>query len=327
VGYLAALLSALLFGANGSLAKIVIESGITAGQLTFLRSLGAAVLAALALAAVDRNAFRISPRSLLGTAILGLVGVAAVQWLYAVAITLLPVGIALLLEYLAVPIVALVAWLVLHEGVRASLWVGIGLVVAGLAVVAQLGFAPLDALGMAVALLAAIALAAYFLIGQLGVATISPLGMAFWSMSFSALFWAVFSGWWTIRPAALLAPLPAHAGVPTLPLWAGLALVIVLGSFAPYLLSYAAIRRLGATRAGVLATAEVVFAFAAAWAFLGETIEPLQLIGAAIVLAGIVTAQLARPGTAIDADLAMAAPHPGQIARTGAGDGGVGGRS
>jgi drug/metabolite transporter (DMT)-like permease len=89
------------------------------------------------------------------------------------------------------------------------------------------------------------------------------------------------------------------------PVWAGLLWVIALGSFAPYVLSYLAIRRLKATTAGVLAAAEVVFAFVLAWLWLGEALTALQTAGAALVLAGITVAQTARPGPPIDADLAL----------------------
>jgi drug/metabolite transporter (DMT)-like permease len=316
VGYVFGLLSALLFGANGSVAKLVIQAGIDPAQLTFFRCLGAALLAGAVVLARDRSGLRVSGRTLLGCALLGVVGIAATQWLFAVAIERLPVGITLLIQYFAVPIVAVVAWLALKEHVRPRLWVAIALVIAGMAVVAQVGGAPLDALGVAAAAGAAVALAAYFLLGERGVAAAPPLVIAFWSMLFAALLWAVPSGWWRVSPAALGAPLPVDPGVP-IPLWAGLLWVIALGSFASYALSYLAIRRLGATRAGILAAAEVVFAFAVAWLWLGETLTAPQTIGAGIVLAGILVAQSARPRqtTAIDADLALVT------------EGGVGGRS
>ena len=49
----------------------------------------------------------------------------------AAALALLPVGITLLLEYLAVLFVALVAFFVFREKVRRRLWIAIGLVLAG----------------------------------------------------------------------------------------------------------------------------------------------------------------------------------------------------
>ena len=304
MGYVYGLLSALLFGANGSVAKLVMQEGVDPAALTFFRCLGAALLSAVVVLAMDRRGLIVSRRTLLGCAMLGVVGVAAMQWLYATAIGLLPVGIALLLEYLGVPLVAVVAWLVLKERVLARLWVSIALVLGGLAVVAQVGSARLDPLGIAAALGAAAALAAYFLLGERGVAAAPPMVVAFWSMLFAALLWAVPSRWWEVSPAVLGTPLDAPAGL-AVPVWVGLAWVIALGSFAPYVLSYLAIRRLGATRSGILASAEVAFAFGIAWLWLGESLTVPQAIGAALVLAGIVVAQTARSGIPVEADLAL----------------------
>jgi drug/metabolite transporter (DMT)-like permease len=82
----------------------------------------------------------------------------------------------------------------------------------------------------------------------------------------------------------------------------------VLGSFAPFLFSFAAIGRLKATPAGIVASSEVIFAFVVAWLWLGEKLDALQLVGAAVVLAGIILAQTARSNRVVDADLAIERP-------------------
>jgi len=110
MGYFYALLAAVLFGANGSVSKVVIESGFTAIQLTQMRVLGAAVISGVILLILDRKSFRVPLRQWPVILVLGIVGVAMLQATYAFAIALLPVGIALLLEYLAVLIVAVVAF-------------------------------------------------------------------------------------------------------------------------------------------------------------------------------------------------------------------------
>jgi drug/metabolite transporter (DMT)-like permease len=313
VGYVWALLSAVLFGFNGSIAKLAIEAGLTAAQLTFFRSAGAALLCGVALALSHRAGFKPGWRNLGVLAVLGVVGVAGVQWFYALAIERLPVGIALMIEYLGIPLVALVAMVVFRERVRPRLWGGIALMLVGLAVVAQIWEGRLDALGLVVAVLSAVALAVYFLVGERGLRAASPLTVGFWSMTTAALFWLAFSGWWEIDPSLFLTGVQVpglmdSSSGPGLPLWLLLIWIIAMGSFAPFLLSYLALRRLGATRGGVLAASEVVFAFAAAWLLLGEALQPLQLIGGVGVIAGIVLAQTARGGSAVDADLTLPPP-------------------
>jgi drug/metabolite transporter (DMT)-like permease len=309
VGYVFGLIAAFLFGANGSLSKVVIESGLSPLQLTQIRTVGTFLIAGAALLIVDRSGFRLPPRQIGVMALLGVFGVAALQATYAFAIQLLPVGIALLLEYLAVLIVALVAFFFLKEKVRVRLWVAIGLVLLGLAIVAQIWASDLDGFGVIMALGAAASLAFYFILGERQVTATSPLTVAFWTTGFAALFWSFFSGWWTIDPAAFGESVSLGGGLSavTLPLWMPMVAVVVLGSFLPFLFSFAALGRLKATPAGILASSEVIFAFAVAWIWLGEELTPLQLAGAAVVLAGIVLAQTSRQGKVVDADLAIAA--------------------
>ena len=67
---------------------------------------------------------------------------------YAYAIELLPVGVALLLEYLAVPLVALVAFFVLREQVHFRLWLAVGCIIIGLAVVGEVWSSTLNPIGV-----------------------------------------------------------------------------------------------------------------------------------------------------------------------------------
>jgi drug/metabolite transporter (DMT)-like permease len=252
----------------------------------------------------DRRALRVSRRELVHSAVLGIVGVALVQWLYAVAIERLPVGVALLIEYTAVLMVAVVGRVFFAENVRPRLWLAIGCVLVGLAVVAKIWSSDLAPAGVGVAGLAAVAFATYLMLGERLATRTSPLASAFWSMLFAALFWSVFSGWWTIDPAVLTrrVSLGGHLADTSLPLWALLCYVIALGSFVPFFLDFIALSRLGATPMGVVATTEVLFGFAVAWLWLGETLDTSQVIGALIVIAGVIVAQTARHRTPAFAD-------------------------
>jgi drug/metabolite transporter (DMT)-like permease len=308
MGYIYALLAAFLFGANGSVSKVVIQAGFTAMQLTQMRVLGAAIISGLVLLVLDRKSFRLPPRQWPVIVFLGIVGVAMLQVTYALAIELLPVGIALMLEYLAVLIVALVAFFFFKEKVRMRLWVAIGFVMAGLVVVAEIWASTLNPLGVLWGLLAAVSLATYFLVGEKQLKTISPLALSFWTMSIAAVFWMPLSGWWNLDLAnfTTLAPMGPSADSPLVPLWVLLAWNIVLGSFAPFLLSLNALKHLSATAAGIVATSEIAFAFATAWLWLQETLTLLQVVGASIVLGGIVVAQTARSSdVVVQADLAL----------------------
>jgi drug/metabolite transporter (DMT)-like permease len=309
VGYVYALCAALLFGTNGSVTKVVIDAGLEPAQLTLFRVGGTAALAAIVLLFANRGAFRVTWRQLGLLVILGIAGVALLQFTYAVAISILPVGITLLIEYTAVLMVALVAFLFLHEKVRARLWVAIGFVLVGLAVVAQIWASELVPFGVLMAFSAAICLAIYFLLGEREVGKTSPMAVAFWTMSTSAVFWAIFSGWWNIDPATFTTPVSLSGNLEQveLPLLVPLLWNVLMGSFLPFFLSLLALKHLTATAAGIVASAEVVFAFIVAWLWLGEGLGLVQIVGAGVVLAGIILAQTARADKVVDADLAITA--------------------
>jgi len=307
VGYVYALLAAVLFGANGSVTRVVMDSGLTALQLTQFRVLGTAIIAGAILLVVDRGAFRLTGRKLVVMLVLGIAGVALLQATYALAIQLLPIGITLLIEYLAVLIVPIIAFFFLKEKVRARLWVAIGLVLVGLVFVAQIGSGALNPVGVLMALAAAASLTIYFIVGERQVGATSPLAVAFWTTGIASVFWAFFSGWWQIDPAIFgeQVSLSGNLAAIIVPVWMPLAWNVLLGSFAPFLLSFFALKHLSATAAGVVAASEVLFAFVVAWLWLGEGLDGVQIAGASIVLVGIILAQTARAGKSIDADLAL----------------------
>jgi drug/metabolite transporter (DMT)-like permease len=308
MGYFYALLAAFLFGANGSVSKVIIESGLSALQLTQMRVLGAAIISGLVLLILDRRSFRLPARQWPVILVLGVVGVGLLQATYAFAIELLPVGIALLLEYLAVLIVAVVAFFFFKEKVHIRLWLAIALVIAGLIVVAEIWASTLNPIGVFWGLAAAIALATYFLVGERQLKTISPLALSFWTMTIASIFWSAFSGWWTLAPSTFVTPVTLGGSLENVyvPVWALVGWNVILGSFAPFLLSLSALKRLSATAAGIVATSEIVFAFITAWLWLQEALNTLQVIGAAIVLGGIVIAQTARTSdVVVKADLAL----------------------
>ena len=70
--------------------------------------------------------------------------------------------------------------------------------------------------------------------------------------------------------------------------------MIVLGTIIPFFLLVSALRHLSATRVGIVAMLEPVAGALVAWAWLSESLDGLQLAGAAVVLAAIVIAQTAR---------------------------------
>jgi len=297
VGYLMVTAAALLFAVNGTVSKVVLQSGISSLELTQVRATGAFLGFALLLAVTRRESLRLRRRELPYLVVFGVAGVALVQWLYFVSIGRLPIGIALLIEYIAPILIALWAWAVFKERIRRRIWVALVLAVVGLGIVVEVWSGlSLDGLGVTAALCAALAYCVYVLMAERAVRHRDPASLTAFGFLFAALFWAVIRPVWRF-PAGRLddsVSLLGHLERFSLPVWLLLLYVVVAGTMITFLLVAAALRHISATRVGIVAMLEPVAASAVAFAWLGESFGAAQLLGGAIVLAGILLAQTAR---------------------------------
>lgn len=289
--------AAVLFGINATVSKLALGSALSSLDLVQLRSLGSAMLLMTFLLLTRPATLRVQPRELGFLVLIGVVGIGLVQWFYFVAIFRLPIGIALLLEYLAPVLVVLWVRFVRRQAVRSRVWAALALAVVGLAIVARVwNGLTLDGLGLLAGLGAAAALATYYLSSERGMGTRDPLSLAAWTFTAAALFWSVLRPPWTFQWSALgedvLLPTPFEGM--TAPLWVLVVWVIVLGTVVPYSCVLVALSMLGSARAGLLGMAEPVMAGLVAWPVLGEMLTGVQLFGAGLVLSGIVLAETSR---------------------------------
>jgi drug/metabolite transporter (DMT)-like permease len=296
LGYALTLAAAGFFAVNGTVSTLALDAGIPPTNLTALRCTGAAAALLVFLAVVAPARLRVTWREVPFLAAFGVVGVAFTQFLYYVAIGVMPVGIALVFEMTAPVFIALYVWLVRREKVRSRLWLALLLSLSGLVLVAEVwqDGGSLDSLGVGAALLAALCLAAYYLMGERGTVTRDPVALTCWSFVAAAVFWAVAAPWWAFDAGVLSERVPMSLGSLELPLWVLVLWIVVLGAVVPFWLSIAALRHLPPTAAGLVATVEPVFASIVAWLWLEQVLSAWQVAGGAVVLTGIVLAQTAR---------------------------------
>ena len=289
-------IAAVLFGLNGGVSRVAMGSGLTPETFTTLRITGA-MLVFVAYAACFRRSALIRPRgsAFLLVVALGLVGVTALQLTYNIAINRLPLGIALLIEYLAPVLVVLWVRFVRKEPVRGRVWVAVALALTGLAVVGQVwNGLQLDALGVVMALLAAVSFASYFLLGEHNVGFDDPLRVILWAFVVATVAMNLIQPIWT-TPAldARTSGLGRLDHLSVNP-WLVVGVVIVLGTVVPFFLEMVALRHLPATIVTVVAMLEPVIANIIGWGWFRESLNPVQVLGVVAVLAGIVLAQTSR---------------------------------
>ena len=291
-------LGATCFTVNAGVSRVALRAGVEPAMLTTIRVTFTFAVLLVAALGFRRTALRPpSGRLLVLVVVHGLIGVAALQWTYFVAIDRLPVGMALLLEYQAPVLVALWARFGQHEQVRPRLWLGLVLAVGGLAAATEVWKgAKFDGLGVLAGLAAAVCFACYFLIGEAGVGALDPLRVILWSFGVAAIALNVvtpligFDAGPLDREISLLGTLEEHM----VPLWLVLGWVVVLGTLVPFFVELFALSFVKATTVTVIALLEPIGVSALGWAWFGESLGPIAILGCLAVVAGIVIAQSAR---------------------------------
>ncbi|MGW0712272.1 EamA family transporter [Streptomyces sp. NPDC002643] len=302
VGLGLALGSAVAFGGSGVAAKPLIEAGLDPLHVVWLR-VGGAALVMLPLAVRHRGLVRRRPALLAG---FGLLAVAGVQAFYFASLSRIPVGVALLIEYLAPAIV--LGWVRFVQGrpvTRAAAF-GVVLAVGGLACVVEV-WAGLrfDALGLLLALGAACCQVGYFVLSdqgsESGDGAPDPLGVIAYGLLVGAAVLTVVARPWGMEWAVLAGSV--RMGDTPVAAWVLLAWVVLIATVLAYVTGVVSVRRLSPQVAGVVACLEAVVATALAWVLLGEHLSAPQVLGGAVVLVGAFVAQRGRPTKDVAADV------------------------
>ncbi|MEU3755339.1 EamA family transporter [Streptomyces olivoreticuli] len=292
-----AVVSALAFGGSGVAAKPLIQAGLDPLHVVWLRVTGAA-LVMLPVAWRHRALVTRRPALLAG---FGLLGVAGVQACYFAAISRIPVGVALLIEYLAPALVLGWVRFVQRRPVSRSAAVGVALAVGGLACVVEVWSGlSFDVVGLLLALGAAGCQVGYFVLadhGGDGEESADPVGVIAYGLLVGALLLTVVARPWGMDWSVLTGTAYMQgSGIPAVLL---LAWIVLIATVAAYLTGVISVRRLSPQVAGVVACLEAVVATVLAWVLLGERLSVPQTIGGAVVLLGAFIAQRSTPKAAV----------------------------
>ena len=309
-----AIVSAATFGTSGTLATSLIDAGWSPAAAVLARIAAAALILTVPGVMALRGRWGQLRRSPGRVAGYGLFAIAGAQLCYFNAIERIPIGVALLLEYLGVVLVVGWMWLRHAQRPRRLTVAGAVTALAGLALVLDLsGSARLSLIGVMWGLLAAVGLAVYFVLSASADGdALPPIAMAWAGMCVGAVVLGALG-------LARVLPMTASTGdvqflhhqvswiVPVV----GLSLVAAV---IPYVTGIGAARRLGARLSSFVGMAEVLFAVLFAWLLLGQLPTVLQFTGGALILGGVALVRLAElrepagpePGDDTDADLAEA---------------------
>jgi drug/metabolite transporter (DMT)-like permease len=299
LGLLIAVLAAATFGLSGALAKPVIESGWSPAAAVTVRVLiGGLVLAPVALFSV-RGRWAVLWRARRRILAMAAIGVAATQVAYFAAIERIPVGTAVLIEYMAPLLLVAVAWVRTRRTPRAVVLIGSVVALSGLVlVVSPGGSLRLDVLGYALAVGAMVGCAIYYLIAAQPSDGLPAVALA----AFGLLLGGVLLG--AVGLTGLVPFTTSTDDVSMfgteLPWWLPLILIGIVATAIAYSTSIAASEMLGSRLASFVGLLEVVAATFYAWLLLGEQLTIPQLLGGLLILAGIAFVRSERTAAPIE---------------------------
>ncbi|MFC5677703.1 EamA family transporter [Aeromicrobium endophyticum] len=305
-GWTLAATSALAFALTGPLAKAIQQSGWSVPATVSARCLLSVLVLLPFVARGHPGQVTRLARQWRHVGSYGAVAIGGTQLCFFAAIQHVPVGVALLIEYLAPVLILLLGWVRGTSAFSVVTLAGALCCLAGLALVVDLGSgSTIDARGVAWALAAAVCLAFYFVRSSTVTVGLDPVAVVAGGMLVAGTMILVLAvvgalPWQVSSAPALLADHRMPIAVPL----AGLVLVCTV---AAYVTGVMAARVLGARLASFAGMLEVVLAALVAWLLLDEGISCTQAVGAAAILTGVATVRW-REERAVD----LTAGRPGQ---------------
>ncbi|MGB9627051.1 MAG: EamA family transporter [Thermodesulfobacteriota bacterium] len=289
-GYLYILIGSTLWGVSSVVAKSLFNVGLLPAELVLVRLILSTLTLLFFLLFFSSKRLFISVKDLSYFLILGLIGVAGMQYAYYFTISKIQVAPAILLQYLSLIWVSIYSYLFQKEpfskGKIASLLLallGCYLVVGGY----QINLLRLNRIGIISGLIGSLFFAFYMLFGEKGLKKYDPWTLILYGFGFAALLFSIF-----ISPIKII-----KDGHP-LKVWLAFIYISIFSTLIPFGLYLKGVECIRATRASITATWEPVVAGLMAYSVLGEVLSPLQVLGGIGVMIAIVILQMAREKSA-----------------------------
>ncbi len=242
------------------------------------------VLLPILLASRGARNLALPRRDVLYLVILGVLGVAASNYFYYLAIQRTNVATAIIVQYTA-PVWVLLCMVARRlQKPTVQRVTAVGLAVIGIAMaIGIVGGSGLrgDALGLTAAMVAAFSFAFYNVGGHDILARYDRWRVLLYALASAAAFWIVVNPPWKI--------VAAHYGRAE---WIFLVVFAMTSVLLPFSLYFSGLQHLDATSAIVGSCLEPVFSIIIAAVVLGETVRGIQTIGIVVVLVAIILIQL-----------------------------------
>ncbi|WP_229075574.1 DMT family transporter [Actinoplanes sp. DH11] len=286
IGLIAAITSAATFGTSGAFIKPLLEAGWSPAAAVTARALIAGFLLLPLVLFSLRGRWDALWRGRWRIVGMGVIAVAFTQLTYFASISRIPVSTALLVEYLAPLLLVLWVWLTTRRVPRPAVLLGSALAIGGLVLVIGPGaLQAVDPIGIMLAFAAAIGCAVYFVVAARPSDGLPPVALAGVGLLLGGAVLGLIGLTGLVPFTATFTDVALLGN--TAPWWVPLMVVAVFATAIAYATGIFGSSRLGSRLASFVGLLEVVFASIFAWMVVGETLTPLQMVGGALILAGI----------------------------------------
>lgn len=277
---------AILFGVNGNISTLLFNDGVTPLTLISFRMLIGGLCLLAVMITWQRKALKAPRRHWGWIVVFGLV-LAMNTFTYFLAISRLPLAVALVIIFTSATWIALGEALWYRRIPSLQVLISLGLSLIGVVLLTGIWHASLnnlDMLGLFYALIALIAYTAYLLCGR----RVGRYLPSMTSTGYGAVVASIF--WFSVQP-------PWAIPVKT---WSSyhiilIVLVGIIGMAIPFALVVGGLRRVDAARVGIVGMLELPASGIIAYFLLGQHLDISQILGCLFVLAGVTSLQYDKP--------------------------------
>ena len=277
--------SAACFGTLAVLAPLAYKAGAAPLSLLAWRFMFASLLLAVVAGARDWRGLLAPRGDLLRYSALALTGYGAASVCFFFALKFADAAVVAVLLYAYPAFVMIATWVFLGEKATWGKAAAVLVTFVGCAMVVGLfgGAAHVAWPGIVLGLGAAVGYTLFNLLSHRWLPGRSQLVMMTYTFGIAAIMAAVLS----LASGQTLSPALWQPQA-----WWLIGAIVLVPTFAAVVLYLQGIRGLGPSQAAVVSTLEPLFTIVLAWLVLGQHLSWLQLLGAALVLAGVVAAEL-----------------------------------
>lgn len=271
-GSLYALSSGLLYGLVGYFGMSIVIAGCSIYNMLFWRFFTASLIVLVVLIFVQKNQ-KIDVSGAVKSFIYGGAFYSVSTVVYFFASKYIGTGLAMVIFFTYPAFVMIINWLLYHKKPTKAYFAAVIVIMAGLVLLADFNAFAVNAVGIVLGVISALAYAAYIVFSKK--IALSP-GVSTFMVSAGCA-----------TTCLVLALMEGSFSVPaTGNLWINIVAISIICTVVPILLLLEALKTISSDKASILSVLEPVFVVFAGIVLLGECVTWLQMFGVAIVLGG-----------------------------------------